>query len=75
MYWRRSSSLKLYHDDLFKDTILVIGKETGFNGCHEFIFLVPVMESENAYDEIEDTIYTIPYENINQDELPIGHSA
>lgn len=49
--------LRLYHQDLFKNTVLVIGKETGCEECHEIIFLVPAMESENVYDEIEGTIY------------------
>ncbi len=53
----KRNALKLYYDDLFKDTILVIGKKTGCNECHEVIFLVPAMESENVYDKIEDTIY------------------
>ena len=53
----KKNALKLYQKDLFKDTILVIGKETGFNECHEAIFLVPAMETEKIYDEIEDTIY------------------
>lgn len=53
----KGNALKLYQQDLFKDTILVIGKETGFKECHEVIFLVPAMELEKIYDEIEDTIY------------------
>lgn len=53
----KRNALELFHQDLFKDTILIIGKETGFNEFHEIIFLVPAMESENVYDEIEDTIY------------------
>ena len=53
----KGNALKLYYQDLFKDTILIVGKGTGCDGCHEIIFLVPAMESENVYDEIEDTIY------------------
>lgn len=53
----KKNAFKLYNEDLFKNTILVIGKETGLDECHEFIFLVPAMESENIYDEIEDEIY------------------
>jgi len=41
---------------LFKDTVLVIGKETGFEGCHEVIFLVPAMEQGFIYDAIERVI-------------------
>ena len=53
----KKNALKLYNDKLFENTTLVIGKETGCNECHEIIFLVPAMESENVYDEIEETIY------------------
>lgn len=53
----KKNALKLYNEDLFKNTVLVIGKDTGCNECHEFMFLVPAMESENVYDEIEETIY------------------
>ncbi len=53
----KRNALKLYEEDLFKNTVLVIGKETGCNECHEFVFLVPAMESENVYDTIEETIY------------------
>lgn len=53
----KRNALELFHQDLFKDTILMIGKETGCDNCHEIIFLIPAMESENIYDEIEDTIY------------------
>lgn len=53
----RKNALELYHQDLFKNTVLVIGKETGCDDCHEIIFLVPAIECENVYDEIEDTIY------------------
>ena len=53
----KRNALELYHQDLFKNTVLVIGKETGCNECHEVIFLVPAMETENVYDEIEDNIY------------------
>lgn len=53
----KRNALELFQQDLFKDTVLIIGKETGYNECHEVIFLVPAMESENVYDEIEDAIY------------------
>ena len=53
----KRNALELYHQDLFKNTVLVIGKGTGVEECHEIIFLVPAMESENVYDEIEETIY------------------
>ena len=53
----KRNALELFQQDLFKDTVLIIGKETGFNECHEVIFLVPAIESENVYDEIEDAIY------------------
>ena len=51
------NALKLYEEELFLDTFLIIGKETGFNECHEFCFLVPATESKNVYDEIEEEIY------------------
>ena len=51
------NALELFHQYLFKNTVLIIGKKTGFDGCHEIIFLVPAMELGNTYDEIEDTIY------------------
>ena len=53
----KRNALELYNQDLFKNTVLVIGKGTGVEKCHEIIFLVHAMESENVYDEIEDTIY------------------
>lgn len=53
----KKNALELFQQDLFKNTVLIIGKETGCNECHEVIFLVPAMESENVYDEIEDVIY------------------
>lgn len=51
------NALKLYEEELFLDTFLIIGKETGFNECHEICFLVPATESKNVYDEIEEEIY------------------
>lgn len=53
----KSNALKLYEKELFLNTFLVIGKETGFDGCHEICFLVPATESKNTYDEIESEIY------------------
>ncbi len=53
----KSNALKLYEKELFLNTFLVIGKETGFDGCHEICFLVPATESKNTYDEIELEIY------------------
>lgn len=53
----KKNAFNLYNEDLFKNTTLVIGKETGLDECHEFIFLIPAMESENIYDEIENEIY------------------
>lgn len=53
----KRNALELYHRDLFKNTVLVIGKGTGVEECHEIMFLVPAKESENVYDEIEETIY------------------
>lgn len=52
----KNNALELFHQDLFKNTVLIIGKETGYKECHEVIFLISTMESENVYDEIEDTI-------------------
>lgn len=53
----KRNALELYHQELFRNTVLVIGKETGCQECHEVIFLVPAMESEAVYDEIESMIY------------------
>lgn len=53
----KKNAIALSKTKLFKNTILVIGKETGFEECHEFIFLVPAMETKSIYDEIEKTIY------------------
>lgn len=53
----KKNALQLYNTDLFRNAVLVIGKETGAQDCHEFIFLVPAMESEDVYDEIERNIY------------------
>lgn len=52
----KMNAIKLYNDNLFKDTILILGKETGLKECHEVIFLISAMESKNVYDEIEKTI-------------------
>lgn len=54
----KKNALELYDKDLFKNTVLVAGKETGIDNCHELIFLVPAMESESVYDDIESSIYT-----------------
>lgn len=53
----KENALKLYEKEFFKNTVLVIGKETGFYDCHEIIFLVPAMESQNVYRSIEEDIY------------------
>ncbi len=53
----KDNALNLYSSELFANTMLVIGKKTGVDGCHEFLFLVPVETKENVYDEIEKTIY------------------
>lgn len=49
-------ALELYETELFKDTLLLLGKETGCDGCHEFFFLVPADTDEDVYDKIEETI-------------------
>ncbi len=38
---------------LFKDTVLILGKETGCDECHEVLFLVPAMEKKSTHDAIE----------------------
>ena len=53
----KHNALKLFSQELFKNTILVMGKNTGFKQCHEIMFLVPALEAENVYDEIEAAIY------------------
>lgn len=52
----KQNALKLYHQDLFKDTILIMGKGTGCNECHEAIFLVPAIELRRVFREIEDVV-------------------
>lgn len=52
----KKNALKLHEQDLFKNTVLLIAKQTD-DDCHNVIFLVPAMESKDAYDEIEETIY------------------
>lgn len=51
------NAFNLHDTELFKNTVLILGKGTGFEDCHEFIFLVSAMEAESVYDEIEKTIY------------------
>lgn len=52
----KCNALKLYCTDLFKDTLLLMAKKPLDGDCHEFIFLVPAMESKEVYDEIEKEI-------------------
>ena len=47
------NALKLYRTDLFKGTMLLMAKCPADEDCHEFMFLVPAMESKEVYDEIE----------------------
>lgn len=58
----KDNALNLYSSELFANTMLVIGKGTGVDGCHEFMFLVPVETKETVYDEIEKTIYDKIYQ-------------
>ena len=58
----KANALKLYHTDIFKNTFLVIGKCTGFDKCHEVIFLVPAMESTSVYNVIIDELNKYIYE-------------
>ena len=53
----KKNALELYSQELFKNTVLLLGKETGVDGCHEIIFLVPAMENPDVYNKIEDMIY------------------
>lgn len=53
----KANALKLYDKELFSNTILALGKHTGFQECHEIFFLVPAMEPKIVYDEIEKQIY------------------
>lgn len=62
----KQNALGLYHQDLFKDTILIMGKETGCNECHEAIFLVPAIELRRIFREIEDAVAQNIWE-INKD--------
>ena len=54
---RQFATDKRQNEDMFQNTMLVIGKHTGCNECHEFIFLVPAMETKSVYDAIEDSLY------------------
>lgn len=58
----KDNALNLYSSELFANTMLVIGKGTGVDGCHEFMFLVPVETKETVYDEIEKNIYEKIYQ-------------
>lgn len=53
----KKNALALYEQDLFANTVLILGKNTGFDECHEVMFLVPAMEQKSVYDNIEYTIY------------------
>lgn len=48
----KKNALKLYQTDIFKNTVLIIGKNTGFDDCHEVFFLVPAMESVDMCNKI-----------------------
>lgn len=50
------NALELYRTDLFKDTLLLMAKKSPDGDCHEFMFLVPAMESKEIYDKIEKEI-------------------
>lgn len=59
-----------YCTDLFKDTLLLMAKKPLDGDCHEFIFLVPAMESKEVYDEIEkeisEKIWDVPKEVVDK---------
>ena len=66
----KRNALKLYCTDLFKDTLLLMAKKPLDGDCHEFIFLVPAMESKEVYDEIEkeisEKIWDVPKEVVDK---------
>lgn len=66
----KCNALKLYCTDLFKDTLLLMAKKPLDGDCHEFIFLVPAMESKEVYDEIEkeisEKIWDVPKEVVDK---------
>ena len=49
----KTNAIALYNTYFFKDTILLLGKATGYEERHEIIFLVPAMEEEGIFNEIE----------------------
>ena len=53
----KTKALEIHNSELFKHTVLVCGKGTGPENCHEIIFLVPAMEEKSIYDAIESYIY------------------
>lgn len=53
----KEKALKLYEQDLFKNTFLILGQLSGAYGDHEVVFLVPAMEEKDVYQQIEQTIY------------------
>jgi len=55
----KNDALKLYNTKLFANTILLTGKETGYDGRHEIIFLIPAMESIEKYTKITTMISNI----------------
>ena len=52
----KENALALHSTPLFPNTKLILGKNTGFEACHEVIFLVPAMEKKEIYDKIEKEI-------------------
>lgn len=66
----KCNALKLYCTDLFKDALLLMAKKPLDGDCHEFIFLVPAMESKEVYDEIEkeisEKIWDVPKEVVDK---------
>lgn len=58
---------KIYSSPEFDHTLLMFGKNTGFDGCHEAIILVPASfanseEGKRAFRKIEDIIYDTCYD-------------
>lgn len=49
----KEKALRLANSESFSNTILILGKETGFDECHEIHFLVPAMEREDVFRELE----------------------
>lgn len=62
----KDNALVLYKNQLFEDnTILILGKGTGFEKCHEVFFLIPAMTNRAIYQILNQTISDMIYKRVN----------